>query len=221
MPVILLTEQDYGQNLSTVEKFDLSKIKIDRGKLLNQEELLQMKEYKRYKFTRDGVSPRALPSMINGIHMVESNEHDEKGYREEGPKNRTRMMEKRMRKLRTAFKDLIPPRLWGERRADIVIVGFGSTLGPIREAMDQLQERGIEAKYLQIRTLWPFHSEEVEDFLSGCRHVFVVENNFSAQLSALIKSQVKRMPGIDSILNYSSQTFRPQDISTEIERILR
>jgi len=217
MPVVLLTEQDYGQNLRTTEKFNLSKIKIDRGKLLSQEELLQIENYKRYKFTRDGISPRVLPSMTNGIHMVESNEHDEKGYREEDPRNRNRMMEKRMKKLKTAGKDLIPPRLWGESEAETGIIGFGSTLGPIREAMGQLQERSLETKYLQIRTLWPFHTEEVEEFLAGCRRVFVVENNYSGQLSSLIKGQVIGCPEIRSILNYSSQTFRPQEITAEIE----
>jgi 2-oxoglutarate ferredoxin oxidoreductase subunit alpha len=221
VPVILLTEQDYGQNLRTTEKFNLSNIKIERGKLLTQEELLRIEEYKRYRFTRDGVSPRALPSMTNGIHMVESNEHDEKGYREESPPNRTRMMDKRMKKLKTAGKDLIPPRLWGNSEAETGIIGFGSTLGPIREAMDQLREQSLETKYLQVRTLWPFHSLEVDEFLSGCRRVFVVENNYSGQLNSLIKSQVRGCPEMNSVLNYSSQTFRPQEITAEIEKLIR
>ena len=219
MPVILLTEQDYGQNLRTTEKFNMSNIKIDRGKLLTQEELLRVEEYKRYKFTRDGVSPRALPSMTNGIHMVESNEHDEMGYREESPRNRKRMMEKRMKKLKTARKDLIPPKLWGKNEAETGIIGFGSTFGPIREAMDRLQDKSLKTKYLQIRTLWPFHSQEVEEFLSGCRRVFVVEDNYSGQLGALIKGQVSGCPELRPILNYSSQTFRPQDITAEIEKV--
>ncbi len=221
MPVILLTEQDYGQNLRTTEKFSLSNINIDRGKLLTQDELLRIEEYKRYRFTRDGVSPRTLPSMANGIHMVESNEHDEKGYREESPRNRKRMMEKRMRKLKTAAKELIPPRLWGESKAETGIIGFGSTLGPIREAMDQLEEKNLETKYLQVRTLWPFHSKRVEGFLRGCRRVFVVENNYSGQLCSLIKGQVRDCPEIRSILNYSSQTFQPQEIAAEIENAIR
>ncbi|MGB3861451.1 MAG: 2-oxoacid:acceptor oxidoreductase subunit alpha, partial [Candidatus Aminicenantaceae bacterium] len=82
-PVIFLTEQNYGQNFYTVEKFDLSRVAIDRGKLLSQEKLLKIEDYKRYAFTKNGISPRAVPSMVNGVHMVEGNEHDEKGYRDE------------------------------------------------------------------------------------------------------------------------------------------
>lgn len=220
MPVILLTEQDYGQNLHTVKKFDLSKVTMDRGKLLSQEELLKIKEFKRYEYTPDGISPRVLPSMKNGLHMVESNEHDEKGYRDEETENRVKMMKKRMKKLRSASKDLISLRVFGEKKAELGIIGFGSTFGPIQEAMIQLKERGIASKYLQIRTLWPFPSRKVEKFIEGCRKVYVVENNFSGQLSSLIKSQVREGFKIKNVLKYSGLAFRPQEISKEIQKTL-
>ncbi len=217
-PVILLTEQDYGQNYRTVEKFNLGKIEIDRGKLLTKKELLGLKDYKRFAFTRDGISPRALPSMKNGIHMIEGNEHNEWGYRDETSRNRTKMMEKRMRKLKTARKDLIRPRIWGDKGADIGVIGCGSTLGPIREAIEKLKDSGIEAKFLQIRTLWPFLDKEVRDFISTCKQVFVVDNNYEGQLAQLIYSQVRPKIELESILNYSGHTFRPKDIANPIQK---
>ena len=215
-PVILLTEQDYGQNYRTIEKFNLGKIEIDRGKLLTKKELLGIKDYKRFKFTKDGISPRTLPSMKYGVHMVEGNEHDESGNRDETSRNRTRMMEKRMRKLKTARKDLIRPRIWGDKTAVTGIIGCGSTFGPIREAMEQLKDSGIRTKHLQIRTLWPFLDKEVGDFLSSCKQVFVVDNNYQGQLAQLICSQVKPKIELRNILNYSGQTFRPRDIANPI-----
>ncbi|MCK4759816.1 MAG: 2-oxoacid:acceptor oxidoreductase subunit alpha [Candidatus Aminicenantes bacterium] len=220
-PVILLTEQDYGQNLRTVKKFDLTKVKIHRGKLLNQEELEGIKDYRRYRFTPDGISPRALPGMKNGLHMVESNEHDQNGYRDEDSENRIRMMQKRMRKLENAAKDLIPPRVWGDRESEFGIIGFGSTFGPIQEAIAQLKDRKIRAKYMQIRTLWPFPRKKVEEFLDSCKEVFVVENNFTGQLGRLIRSQVQMLIRIKNIVKYSSQAFRPQEISSQILRTVR
>lgn len=219
-PVILLTEQDYGHNFRSVKKFDLSKVKIERGQLLSQEELININDFKRYKFTPDGVSPRALPGMKNGLHMVESNEHNERGYRDEDPENRVRMMQKRMKKLKNASKDLIAPKIWGKRDAEIGIIGFGSTFGPIQEAITQLEKNGIRAKYLQMRTLWPFPSKKVEEFIATCKEVFVVENNFSGQMSLLLKSQVRMSFDARNILNYSSQAFRPQEISTQIRKAL-
>jgi len=220
IPVILLTEQDYGQNLQTVKRFNLSRVKIERGKLLSQEELFRIDDYKRYRFTPDGVSPRVIPSMKGGLHMVESNEHNERGYRDEDPENRIQMMEKRMRKLGSLRKDLIPPRIWGKRQAEIGIVGFGSTFGPIQEARERLQEQGVQTKYLQVRTIWPFPSREVEAFFSSCRKVFVVESNYSGQLHSLIRSQVKHLPELKSIRNYSSLAFRPLEVLKEIEKAL-
>ncbi len=219
-PVILLTEQDYGQNYRTINKFSFSRVDLDRGKIITQRELLRLKDYKRYQFTRDGISPRALPSMRNGIHMVESNEHDVRGYRDESSINRVKMMEKRMKKLKAARKDLIRPKIWGKSTVDIGIIGCGSTFGPIQEAMEQLHNSGIEAKYLQIRTLWPFLSTEVEDFIVNCKQVFVVDNNYEGQLAYLIKSHMAQKKEIMHILNYSGHTFRPQDISGFIRKAL-
>jgi 2-oxoglutarate ferredoxin oxidoreductase subunit alpha len=219
-PVILLTEQEYGQNYGTVKKFDLSKVKIDRGSLLTKEELIGMKDYKRYAFTRSGISPRSIPPMKNGIHMVESNEHDEKGFRDENPENRIAMMQKRMSKLKESTKDLVAPKIWGDRKAEVGIIGFGSTLAAIVEAMEELKRENIRAKYLQMRTLWPLPSKRVEDFSRSCRHIFVVENNFSGQLHGLIRSQISQKLKMNKILNYSSLGFRPIEISKIIKEAI-
>jgi len=220
LPVILLTEQDYGQNLRTVKRFNLSRVKIERGHLLSQEELLKIKDFKRYEFTTDGISPRAIPSQKAGIHMVEGNEHDEKGYRNEDPENRVMMMKKRMRKLESASRELIPPKVWGERDGEIGIIGFGSTFGPIQEALKQLKEKGIKAKFLQLRTLWPFPTKEVDQFMSIAREIFVVENNFTGQLSTLLKSQVRLIVKTKNINKFSGDAFTPQEISIPIQRAI-
>jgi len=221
VPVILLSEEDYGQNYRTVEHFDLSKVIIERGKLLSQEELLKIKEYKRYELTEDCISPRAIPSMINGLHLVESNEHNEKGYRDESPHIRVEMMEKRMKKLTEASRDLPLPRLWGSKESEIGIIGFGSTFGPIREAMARLQQQNLKTKYLQLRTLWPFPKTEVENFIKNSEHVFVVENNYSGQLNSLIRSQAINSQKIKSILKYSSHSFKPGEIFDGIKRVIK
>lgn len=219
-PVILLTEQNYGQNFYTVEKFDLSQVVIDRGMLLSQDEILKIKDYKRYGFTENGISPRVVPSMAHGIHMVEGNEHDEKGYRDEDEEIRIKMMDKRMTKLNIAAKDVILPKFWGKDEADIGIIGFGSTFCPIREAMDQLKEKGISIKYLQVRTLWPFSTAEVEKFMSSCNTVFVVENNYSGQLSRLIQGQGVECSRVHKINKYSGHTFRPVEIAESMLGVL-
>jgi len=220
-PVVLMTELDMGQNLRTAPRFRLDQVLLDRGRLLTQDELLRIANFKRYAFTPDGVSPRALPGLKNGLHMVEGNEHDEKGYREEDPDIRIRMMDKRMKKLKAASKDLMASKVWGDPKAKLGIISAGSTLGAIVEAQAKLAEKGIKTKFLQLRTLWPFPVRETGKFLTGCRRVFVVENNASGQLSWLIKSQVEGCPQLENILKYSSIPFKPMDISARIRRAAR
>lgn len=220
-PVILMTEQDYGQNYRTVKRFHLNRVKIDRGKLLTQEELSRIQDYRRFRFTRDGISPRALPGMKGGRHTVESTEHDEHGFRNEDPEVRTRMMDKRLKKLRTACRDLYPPITWGDEKARVGLIGCGSTFGPIREAVEQLAEMGLGSKHLQVRTLWPFFTEDVRTFISHCRQVFVVENNATGQLASLVESQVHPKTRVHKVLKYSGQSFRPVEITRQVEGAVR
>jgi len=217
-PVIILTELDMGQDYRTSRAFDFSQVRIDRGKLLTPEVLQNIPDFKRYAITDDGISPRALPSWKNGVHLVESLEHDEKGYRDEDPLNRRRMMEKRMRKLDPAAADLFPPKTWGCQKAEVGFIGFGSTLGAILEAVDELRAKNIASRFLQLRTLWPFPAAEVREFLAESRELFVVEHNFTGELATLIRSQVSPCSEIKSILNYSTRPFTPRDI---VEPVLR
>jgi 2-oxoglutarate ferredoxin oxidoreductase subunit alpha len=220
-PVILLTELDMGQNFRTSRSFDFSAVQIDRGKLLSSEELAGVTDFKRYTFTADGISPRSLPSYKNGIHLAESLEHDEKGYRDESAANRLRMMGKRMRKLDRASADLVPPRLWGCQKAAVGFIAFGSTLGAVLETMDQLREKNVASRFLQLRTLWPFPDAQGRDFLAESADIFVVEHNYQGELATLIKSQISPCRELKSIISSSTRTFTPRDIFRPVLKAAR
>jgi len=220
-PVVLLTELDMGQDYRTTSRFDLGRVRIDRGKLLTQEELLAVRSFKRYELSFDGISPRGLPSFKKGLHLVESLEHDENGYRAEDDANRIRMMEKRMKKLRNASSDLPCAKAWGPKKAGVGLITIGSTLGTVLEAAAQLREKDIQANSLQLRTLWPFPVRDVKKFLDGCDLAFVVENNYSGELATLIRSQVSSIPEMKSILRYGTRSFRPREVVEHVERAVR
>jgi 2-oxoglutarate ferredoxin oxidoreductase subunit alpha len=128
------------------------------------------------------------------------------------------MMEKRMHKLDQASPDLFPPQTWGCQKAEVGFIGFGSTLGAILEAMEQLRVKNVPSRFLQLRTLWPFPAPEVREFLAESRDIFVVEHNFSGELATLIKSQVSPCGELKNILNYSTRPFTPREI---VEPVLR
>jgi 2-oxoglutarate/2-oxoacid ferredoxin oxidoreductase subunit alpha len=215
-PVFLLTEQALCQSKATLPRLDLSRIALDRGKLLT--EPVVFGEYKRYAFEEDGVSPRVIPGLEGGMHLAAGSEHSEAGVITESPRNRARMMEKRMGKLETALSELPPPFVHGDPAAEIAILGYGANRGPIVEAQDRLAEQGIPTRFLEFRTLWPFPEAEVRDFLAGARHAFVVENNYTGQLERLVRYVVGPLEHMQRVLKYNGRPFRPIEI---IEPVLR
>jgi 2-oxoglutarate ferredoxin oxidoreductase subunit alpha len=220
-PVILLTEQMLCQNKQTIEKLDFKKLKIDRGKLLTQSDIEKMTDYKRYQFVEDGISPRSIPSMRNGLFEANSNEHNEYGGTTEDPEVRNKMMRKRLKKLEIQKKDFIEPQEFGDKSARIGIIGLGSTYGVIRTAIDTIAKENTNVKYLQIRMLLPFPTESVKKFVDSCDRVYVVEHNASGQLTRQILYRIglkENIKKVKSILRYDGLAFRPIEIVEGIKK---
>ncbi len=190
LPVFFLLDQALCQNSASIDPFDVSSVIVDRGKLASQEELSKLEVFKRYELTDDGVSTRSIPSQEGGQCQVTGNEHNEFGLVSTDRTNRLKMMYKRMNKLEHAKKDLPRGVNFGNKDAKIGIIGFGSTYGPILESMQQLQQKGIDVKYHQLRTIWPLLEDDLRGFLDSLEVVFVIENNYLGQVAALIRSSI-------------------------------
>ena len=220
LPVFILTEQALCQSKESIPRLELSAVTIDRGKLhLNGG--LEFGTYKRFAFSEDGVSPRTIPGVEGGMHLVPGSEHNDAGVITENARNRARMMEKRMRKLESARGDLPKAALLGDADAEIGLIAFGSNRGPISEAQARLREEGIHTRFLQLRTLWPFPEDEVRAFVNGAAHVFVVENNFTGQLERLIRYVTGPLPHMHPVRKYDGRPFRPIEIIEAVERCAR
>jgi 2-oxoglutarate ferredoxin oxidoreductase subunit alpha len=216
-PVFVLTEQALCQSKATLPRLDMTRVAIERGKLLT--EPVVFGEYKRFAFSQDGVSPRALPGLEGGMHLAAGSEHNEAGVITENTRNRARMMEKRMAKLEAARAVLPPPLLHGDPAADVAILGYGANRGPICEAQMRLANEGVATRFLELRTLWPFPEEEVRAFLHGARHAFVVENNFTGQLERLVRYVVGPLDHVQRVLKYDGRPFRPIEIMEPVRRV--
>ena len=218
VPVFILTEQALCQSKATLTPFDLDAVTIDRGKLIDEGEVV-FGEYKRFAFTEDGVSPRVIPGVPGGMHLAPGSEHNDEGVITEDAANRARMMEKRMGKLESMRPELPRPVLHGVADADIAIVGYGANRGPIAEAVDRLAAAGILTRFLQLRTLWPFPDDEIREFVRGAQHVFVVENNYTGQLERLIRAVVGPLDALHGVRKYNGRPFHPFEIIEPIRRI--
>jgi len=222
IPVIILTDKYLVESYEGLKVFDVDRIGIDRGRYLRGKDYESEEEYQRHKFTRDGISPRAIPGMKGVIVRTNSNEHDENGYTTDNPELTIKMVNKRFRKRETLVKDLEnyeTVKLYGSMRADITLFGWGATKRPIREAMKRLSGEDLKINFLQIVYLDPFPTDKVRKMLQLAQKSIVVEENKTSQLSSLIREHT--LMTIDhEILKYNGRPFNPLELSNRIKEVL-
>jgi 2-oxoglutarate ferredoxin oxidoreductase subunit alpha len=217
IPVIILIDQHLADSYRTIERFDLSKVKIERGEILSEEQIKSMGlyEYKRHEITESGVSPRAIPGTPGCIVVTDADEHGEEGHIVEDGETRTKMVLKRLRKFEGVKKEMEPPEIYGSRDAKITLIGWGSTYGAIREAVDILRKEGTDANMLHLNVVWPFPKVEVSKALDKAEMSFVIENNAIGQLAYLIKSETGKDVNW-KILKFDGRPFSPMHIVREV-----
>jgi 2-oxoglutarate ferredoxin oxidoreductase subunit alpha len=218
IPVFILTDMNQSNNVRDIDPndFNLDEVVIDRGALLSDADLDAMsEEYLRHKLTEDGISPRALAGHPKGIVLTTSDEHYENGQAVEEAEMRILQMDKRMRKLDLAAQDIRPPVLEGPELADVTMVGWGTTYGPIREARRLLEAEGLTVNHLHYHDIWPFPTARTEEVLGRARQVVDVENNYTGQLALVIRM----MTGINiphKILKYDGRPFSGEEVARKV-----
>ncbi len=224
-PVIILSDLALSLGKQTVEPLDYDRIEIERGKLITDEselpELGNSELFPRYKNTEDGISPRVLPGMKNGLHHVTGVEHDETGRPSEKADNRKMMMEKRLSKLEDGIDFHEPVFVDAEHEeADLLMVGLCSTRGTIQEVKERLEAEGIKVNHAHVRQVLPFPTEEMLEQMKRAKKVVVVENNMTGQLAALLKLYVGMAEKIVEIGKYDGNPFLPAEVYNQCKELM-
>ncbi|WP_243666568.1 2-oxoacid:acceptor oxidoreductase subunit alpha [Vulcanisaeta sp. JCM 16159] len=219
MPVFHLVDKALANSYSTVVwDIDKKALKIDRGLIVTKDD----NDYRRFKITKDGVSPRSIPG-LGPIFWLTGDEHDEFGHITEDPVTRTEMYEKRMKKLELADRE-IPitdkVRLYGPESADITLVGWGSTKGVLLDVMNMLNREGYRVNFLQLKMFIPFPSDFVKNALSKGQLIIDVESNYDAQAASVIREKT----GIEIRHKVVKVTGRPifvDEVYDAVKKILK
>jgi 2-oxoglutarate ferredoxin oxidoreductase subunit alpha len=211
-PVLVLSDHYLAVAVRTLkaDALDFDEIEIDRGALLSKAELDALAEpYRRFRVTGSGISPRALPGHPGAVWVTSSNEHDERGAVTEEPEQRIAQVDKRTQKLVGMASEIAAPMLYGPADAETTYVCWGSTYGPLHEAVDRMNaETPASANMLHFSDLWPC-SEGTVEALDAAKRLVSVEVNSTGQLAALIRAQTGRaMDG--QILRYDGRAFTPE-----------
>jgi len=220
-PVIVLSDLQLSLGKQTVEPLDVSKVEIRRGKLVTEElpEIENKGYFKRYEVTEDGISPRTIPGMKNGIHHVTGVEHAETGKPSESAINRIAQMDKRFRKVENIRFNTPVYKNAPHEDADLLIVGFNSTRGAIEEAMVRLEKDGLKVNHAQIRLIHPFPTDEVLPLVRSAKKVIVVENNATGQLANIMKMNVGHAEKITKFVKYDGNPFLPHEVHSKCKEL--
>jgi 2-oxoglutarate ferredoxin oxidoreductase subunit alpha len=217
-PVIVLGDSYLSDNKQTVSEFDVAAVTIDRGKLVTEGKVEP--GYKRYDLdAADGVSLRALPGVQNALQLVNSYEHDQRGWATEDPVMRSLQNEKRMSKMLLADRLVPGPLRYGPAEAELSVACFGTTIMPLRQAITWLAAEDVSVNALQTVTVWPFPAEEVSAFLGSARATMVIEGNATGQFEGLVRERCLKEVE-HRLRRYDGRPFSPEQIYQSIRRIL-
>ena len=223
-PVIFMPDLQQGLNKQSVPTFDLNRVPINRGKLMKQEELPELERpnyFKRFEITEDGVSPRTIPGMKNGLFLSTGLEHNEEGKPAEAPSMHVAQTDKRFRKLETVA-DNYEPFLNNAKydECDVLVVGMASSRGAIEEAVADFDEEGVKVNHLQLRLIKPFPAKQLQPFMDAAKKVIVVEQNATGQLTNLFKINMHKKSKLSSCLKYDGNPVTKTYVKDAIKEVL-
>ncbi|MHC4242634.1 MAG: 2-oxoacid:acceptor oxidoreductase subunit alpha [Planctomycetota bacterium] len=210
IPVFILTDQYFVDSYYNTACPDLSDINIEKHIIKTGV------DYKRYKLTDNGISPRGIPGYGKGLVAVDSDEHDEVGHITEDLGLRVEMVDKRLKKFKLLKDESIPPELVGSEDYKNLIVCWGSTYNVVREAVKNLGRN--DTSFLHFKQVYPLPGQ-TSDYLKKARRIIIAENNATSQFAKLIKLHT----GIeinDRILKYDGLSFYVEELTEKLTDLL-
>jgi len=189
--VFVLSDLDLGMNLWISEPLEYPDRPMDRGKILNEEDLERLGDFARYRdVDGDGITYRTLPGTNHpkAAYFTRGTGHDEYAHYSEKPEDWEANMKRLWRKHETAKAYLPPPVIEKMNEASMGLIAYGSTDPAVREARVRLVEEGIPTSYLRLTAI-PFR-EEVTDFVRSHEIVYVIEMNNDGQMRQLLQLEM-------------------------------
>ena len=209
-PVILLSDQFLADMRKNIAVLDAAYRPIDRCIVENPPP-----EYMRYEVTASGVSPRAIPGGPAFV-VVDSDEHTEDGHITEDLGARVRLVDKRLRKSEGLAKEALAPTYYGGEDAAIVLIAWGSTYGPAREAVDILAARGTPAGLLHFSQVWPVNVGAAGRMLAKAKRIICIEGNATGQFANVLK-MVGAVDSCERMLKYNGLAFTGEEIAERVQ----
>jgi 2-oxoglutarate ferredoxin oxidoreductase subunit alpha len=218
IPVIVLSDQAVAQRRETLSAETLDHVVIDRKVPATDE----LEGYQRYKITRDGVSPMSIPGMELGMYQTNGLEHDEAGRPNAGFLTHEEMNQKRFRKLWPIRDQYRMVKRYGPKKADVGIICWGSSHGPVREAVIAAAARGQNVAAFVPQMIFPFPKRELEQFLADVDQVVIIELSFQAQFYKYLRTFIDLPRARTHVFKRSGgKNLTVREVIEEIDRVIQ
>ena len=215
LPVIVLSDQSIAQRRETLAADTLTH-EVRERRLATPEELVG---YKRYRITDDGVSPMSVPGMAGGMYQTNGLEHDEQGRPNSMFVTHEKMNAKRYRKLDAIAKKYPLFRRFGPTDPDLGIVCWGSSAGPVREALEKLNTSGLRVAAFVPQMIMPLPKDALEAFIAECRELLVLELSYSAQFYQYLRTQVDLPKSTKVFARSGGKSLGVHEIIEQVARV--
>jgi len=212
-PVIVLLDKHISVSGPNIEPFKDS-YKIDRGLLVTSSKpIAEGHRFKRYEYTKSGISPRPIPGIKGFTYCFAGDEHDEEGFVVEAADKAIKISDKRLRKHKLIAKELSNGvSVYG--KGDVTLIGWGSTKGTILEAQELLKEKGVNTRFIQVKVLSPLPLAKIKASIKG--EVIVIENNRDGQLASLLNGVKHKR-----INKYDGRPPHPEEIFEQVLGLIK
>jgi 2-oxoglutarate ferredoxin oxidoreductase subunit alpha len=219
--VVHIVDKALSSASRTLPYFDLDQVTIDRGNVAEPRGESDGVAFPRFEVTESGVSPRTLLGQPGNAHWMTGGEHTPQGRVTEDPVVREEQIEKRARKMDLAAREIPLEekiKIFGDRQAQLTILSWGSNKGAILETLDLLEDRGVEARFVQARLMMPFPADEFSELLENAAPLVIVESNFSGQFAQLLRQHTGIQPD-HLIVKYNGRPISAEELIVAIDEI--
>jgi 2-oxoglutarate ferredoxin oxidoreductase subunit alpha len=222
VPVIILTDQAISTRIEAFPMPDLEKVVQDISPTFEPQA-----EFEPYDLDAvDGITNHQPPGtrIESGKYPVITGlEHNEMGHPTSSPVLHTKMQAKRRRKLQKLASELPLPEVYGPNEGNVILVGWGSTQGSMREAVERARESDDSISCITMRHIMPM-PDGLESIFDGFHHVYVVETNDEGlngygQLCGLMRAKFCD-PKIEGINKTDGLTWRVHEILKRVKEKL-
>jgi len=221
-PVFVMTDLDLGMNNWMADPFEYPETPIQRGKVLDAEDLEKLGGFARYKdVDGDGVGYRTLPGTNHpaASYFTRGSGHNDKAQYTEREDDYINNMDRLAHKFEVMRQHVPAPVVRIAEKARIGFVAVGTSDYAVRESCDQLKnEYDIDASYLRLKA-FPF-TEQLTGFIRRHDRVYVVDQNRDAQLLGLMRLEFdpELIARLRSVRYYGGLPLDARTITDEIVR---